>query len=212
MFAALDAARISRETLDLDAGVIRMNVWMAPLSVRFAEAVDRFRGLDGIVVDLRGNPGGLGGMVMGVSGHFLDERISLGTMRMREQKLEFVSNPQQVSPAGLRVEPYGGPLAILIDEMSASTSEVFAGGMQAVGRARVIGRRSAGMALPALMERLPNQDVLYHAGAPIEKLGVTPDITVPLLRGDLLAGRDADLEEALRWIAETRGGWTRRSR
>ena len=68
------------------------------------------------------------------------------------------------------------------------------------------------MALPALMERLPNQDVLYHAvadfttpgGAPIEKLGITPDVAVPLLRDDLLAGRDADLERALEWIAESR--------
>ena len=82
--------------------------------------------------------------------------------------------------------------------------------MQALGRARVFGVRSAGMALPAVTDRLPNDDVLYHAiaslttpsGEQIEQHGVVPDVEVPLVRSDLLAGRDATLEAALGWIAQ----------
>jgi carboxyl-terminal processing protease len=209
-FARISNEEITHDELGIRVGVIQLNVWMSTLSRPFAEAVDRYRGHDGIVIDLRGNPGGVGAMVMGLAGHFIDERISLGTMRLRDQELKFVSNPQRVSPAGKRVRPFDGPLAVLIDEMSASTSEVFAGGVQAVGRARIFGRRSAGMALPALMERLPNQDVLYHAvadfttpsGIQIEKNGISPDVAVALTRDDLLAERDATVEEALRWIAQ----------
>ena len=146
---------------------------------------------------------------MGIAGHFLDERVALGTLSMRNQELEFVANPRRVNPAGDRVQPYDGPVAILTDELTASTSELFAGGMQDLGRARVFGTRSAGMALPAMTDRLPNDDVLYHAianlttasGIEIEQHGVVPDVQIPLVRSDLLAGRDAPLEAALRWIA-----------
>jgi len=207
-------ARLRDKELATDGGrrvgVIEMNVWMTALSEPFAEAVDRYREYDGIVLDLRGNPGGVGGMVMGCAGHFIDERVSLGTLRMRGQELQFVSNPRRVSPRGERVSPFAGPLAVLIDERSASTSEIFAGGVQELGRARLFGSRTVGMALPALMERLPDGDVLYHAvadfatprGMQIEKNGIKPDVPVELSRAGLLAGQDAAMREALRWIDE----------
>ena len=74
-------------------------------------------------------------------------------------------------------------MAILVDETSYSASEVFAGGMQAAGRARVFGARTPGGALPALMRKLPNGDVLEYAiadfvtvsGERIEGRGVVPD-------------------------------------
>jgi carboxyl-terminal processing protease len=190
-------------------GVIYFNVWMIPLAKEFDVAVDRFREHDGIIIDLRGNPGGVGGMVMGISGHFLDEKVSLGTFQTRTTTLKFMSNPRRVNSDGKRVTPYGGPVAVLIDGLSASTSEVFAGGMQGVGRAKIFGTRSAGMALPALMERLPNRDVLYHAfasfttpdGSPIEGRGIVPDEEIALTREDLLTGRDPVLDAALIWIA-----------
>ena len=67
------------------AGVIRFNVWMAAVDREFQRAIDRFRAADGIVIDLRGNPGGLAGMIMGISGHFVGERMTLGVMKTREQ-------------------------------------------------------------------------------------------------------------------------------
>ncbi|MDQ3995696.1 MAG: S41 family peptidase [Gemmatimonadota bacterium] len=192
-------------------GVIRFNIWMPALADDFDRAVDAVRDCRGIVVDLRGNPGGLGFMVAGVGGHFLDSTASLGTMRTRAGELRFTVNPRRATSRGEPVRPYAGPLAILVDPLSGSTSEVFAAGMQAIGRARVFGETSAGQALPAMATRLPTGDVLLHVtadlvapdGRRVEGRGVVPDEPVPLRREDLLAGRDAALEAAVRWI-ETR--------
>ena len=53
------------------AGVIGFNVWMTAVDGPFQQAMDEFRSADGIVIDLRGNPGGLAAMIMGLAGHFL---------------------------------------------------------------------------------------------------------------------------------------------
>jgi carboxyl-terminal processing protease len=190
------------------AGVIKFNVWMAAVDAQFQRAVDELRQSDGIVIDLRGNPGGLAAMLMGISGHFVRDRKSLGVMKTRDSEFRFAANPRLVSAAGERVEPFAGPVAILIDSMSGSASECFTGGMQSIGRARVFGQPSMGQALPALFDRLPNGDVLIHAygdfvtatGTRLEGRGVIPDETVPLAREDLLAGRDRTMDAALAWI------------
>lgn len=190
------------------AGIIRFNVWMPGVDPLFQQAIDRFRSKNAIVVDLRGNPGGLAAMIMGISGHFLTERKALGTMKTRAAELRFAANPRLVNAAGQRVEPFAGPVAILVDSMTGSASECFAGGMQSIGRARVFGQTSMGQALPAFFDKLPNGDVLIHAtgdfvtadGTRLEGRGVVPDEPVALVRSDLLAGRDATLEAALRWI------------
>jgi carboxyl-terminal processing protease len=181
---------------------------MTAVDARFQKAVDEFRQADGIVLDLRGNPGGLAAMLMGISGHFVAERKTLGVMKMRDSELSFFTNPRLVNSAGERVAPFAGPLAILVDAMSGSASECFTGGMQSIGRARVFGQPSMGQALPALFDRLPNGDVLIHAygdfvtadGTRLEGRGVIPDEIVPLRREDLLAGQDRTLDAALAWI------------
>lgn len=198
------------------AGVIGFNVWMAAVDREFQIAIDRFRTADGIVIDLRGNPGGLAGMIMGLSGHFLKEPATLGVMTTKESQhpLKFNANPRRVNASGQRVEPYGGPVAILVDGLTGSASECFTGGMQSLGRARVFGQTSMGRALPALFDKLPNGDVLIHAwgdfvtgtGVRIEGRGVVPDEPVALTRTALLAGRDPALERALAWIDGARTG------
>ena len=131
-------------------------------------------------------------------------------MKTRDAELRFAANPRLVNAAGARVEPYAGPVAILVDAMTGSASECFAGGMQALGRARVFGQTSMGQALPAFFAKLPNGDVLIHAtgdfvtgdGTRLEGRGVIPDVPIALVRSELLAGRDTTLEAALKWIDE----------
>jgi carboxyl-terminal processing protease len=222
MRAALEHEAVT--TADGCIGVIRMNVWMVPLMPAFDRAIDALRGCAGMVIDLRGNPGGVAGMVMGTAGHFLSDTLPLGFMRTRSLELRFKANPRRVGPSGSAVEPFAGPLAVLVDEMSASTSEFFAAGLQGVGRARVFGSPSAGQALPALLVRLPTDDVLMHAiadftgpgGIRIEGRGVLPDVPVNANRHDLLRGIDAPFDAALHWIRQSAspptGGdpsWTR---
>ena len=202
------------------AGLIGFNVWMTAVDAPFQKAIDEFRAAAGIVVDLRGNPGGLAAMMMGLSGHFIDERKTIGVMKTRDNELRFVVNPRRVSGRGERVQPFDGPVAILVDSMSGSASECFAGGMQSLGRVRVFGQPSMGQALPALFARLPNGDVLIHAfgdfvtsdGTRLEGRGVIPDEVVPLDRARLLAGHDAPLDAALAWFDTVGAARTARSR
>ena len=99
-------------------------------------------------------------------------------------------------------------MAILVDGLTGSASECFAGGMQAVGRARVFGETTMGHALPASFTRLPNGDMLLHAiadfvtadGTRLEGRGVIPDEPVRVDAGTLAGGRDPVLEAALAWI------------
>ena len=190
-------------------GVISFNIWMTGASEAIDRAVDSLRGCDGIVLDLRGNPGGIGAMSMGVAGHFLKEPASLGSMIGRDGTLVFNAEPRKVSADGKRVRPYATrPLAILIDGRTASTSEVFAAGLQDLGRARIFGETSAGMALPARASELPNGEVLLHAvadfvtskGTRIEGRGVIPDEPVLPNRAELLKGDDTALSAAAKWI------------
>src|SRR4029079_11564951 len=198
------------------AGVIRFNVWMTAVDAEFQKAMDEFRRFDGIIIDLRGNPGGLAAMLMGISGHFVTERVTLGVMKTRENELRFVANPRTVNASGERVQPFGGPVAILMDSMSGSASECFAGGMQSSGGARIFGQTSMSQSLPALFDRLPNGDVLIHAygdfvtatGTRLEGKGVIPDEPVPLDRADLAAGRDRTMDAALAWIDKSRSAKT----
>jgi len=194
-------------------GVLGFNIWMTGASEAIDKAMDSLRGCDGIVIDLRGNPGGVGAMSMGVAGYFLAEPASLGSMIARDNTIEFMATPRKVSAAGKRVRTFSRPVAIVQDTRSASTSEVFAGGLQDLGRVRVFGETSAGMALPAHAVELPSGDVLMHAianfvtskGTRLEGRGVVPDQAVVPTRAALLAGSDPALDAASAWIAaETR--------
>jgi carboxyl-terminal processing protease len=200
----LDARRINS-----DVEYIAFNYFLDPtrLIPAFQGAVRGCSPCSGVVIDLRGNPGGIGILAMGIAGYFIEKPDQkLGIMRMRDLPLKFVVNP--------RPPVFSGPLAILIDGLSASTSEIFAGGMQDLHRARVFGTRSAGAALPSMIERLPNGDGFQYAaatyqsesGRTLEGAGVTPDEITPLTRAALLAGGDPALDAAVQWIYKQQKG------
>lgn len=190
-------------------GVIRFDIWMPVLAAQFDAAIDSLRTADAIVLDVRGNLGGVGGMSMGFAGHFLDSASSLGEMQQRGGTMLFRANPRRVDTRLRAVTPFRGPLALVVDAQSASTTEIFAGGLQALGRARVFGSLTAGQALPSVPEKLPNGDILYHAianfvgptGKPVEGDGVIPDQVVPIDRRALLRGTDSALDAAITWAA-----------
>jgi len=206
-FGNLPAIRLKFESRKLagGAGYIRFNEFLDPVSImpKFEAALKEFRAAPGVVLDLRGNPGGIGIMAMGIAGFFIDESgKKLGEMKMRDATLKFVIFP--------RPETYPGKLAILIDEGSASTTEILAGGMQDLGRARIFGTQSAGAALPSDIIRLPNGDGFQYAqasytsekGKVLEGAGVTPDEVVRQTQEALLAGRDLVIEAAEAWIEQ----------
>lgn len=186
-------------------GYVAFNVFLngQGLMTAFGKAVEGCTKCDGFIVDLRGNPGGIGAMAMGMAGWFVSQpNQKLGTLYMRSATLSFVVNP--------RVGAFLGPLAILVDGASASTSEIMAEGLKDLGRARIFGTHTAAAALPSVFEKLPNGDGFQYAianyvsegGKPLEGIGVTPDVETPVTREALLAGKDPALDAAVAWIDE----------
>jgi carboxyl-terminal processing protease len=107
-------------------------------------------------------------------------------------------------------DAYAGPVAIIIDSQSASASELFAGTMQAAGRAKIVGRTSCGCLLGFLgYAHVPGgADLAYSEvgfvlsnGKHIEGEGVIPDVPVPLTLDNLRMSRDRPLEEAQETLA-----------
>jgi carboxyl-terminal processing protease len=204
-FGFLPPMAVRFESRKLQGGeeYIRFNIFLKPDMIvpRFGEAIRDCGHCPGIIIDLRGNPGGIGAMAMGMAGFLISQPDQkLGTMYMRTLPIRFVIFP--------RPEVYSGPVAILVDGFTASTSEIFAGGLQDLKRARTFGERTAGAALPSQIERLPNGDGFQYAmanyisesGLQLEGHGVTPDVVVPLDRKALAEGRDAVVEAAIKWF------------
>lgn len=204
-FGNLPPMRVEFESkrLDGDIAYIAFNLFFDPsgLMPKIGEAVEQAIEAPGLILDLRGNPGGIGAMAMGIGGWFIpDKGRKLGTMITRDSRLNFVILP--------RPQVYSGPLAILVDGCSASTTEILAGGLQDLGRGRVFGTPTAGAALPSTIVRLPNGDGFQYAfanyiaegGQALEGRGVLPDELVAPTREALLKQRDPVLQAALDWI------------
>ena len=124
----------------------------------------------------------------------------MGAMRMRRGYLNYNVYPQKGA--------FLGPVAVLIDGSSISTSEIFADSMQVTGRARIVGATSAGAALPSVFKKLPNRYYLQMAtadyetnqGGRIEGVGVIPDEAVRLSPGRLRKGEDSVVAAASKWV------------
>jgi carboxyl-terminal processing protease len=194
---------VETNTTPDDIRIIKFNAWLNPEGVAraFSEIMSDAGSVKGFVIDLRGNPGGIAGMAMGAAGWFTTQHgLKLGTMIFRNQNLNVVVFP--------RPNATNAPLAILVDGSSASTSEIFAGGMQDLKRARVFGSRSAGAALPSAFIRLANGEgfqyiianYISESGETLEGQGVTPDEIVIPTQNELLAGKDPVMDRALAWI------------
>ncbi len=189
--------------LDGNIGYIAFNNFLSPgrLMTVYNEAMTDFMNAKGIILDLRGNGGGIAAMAMGMAGWLIEDKETyLGKMYMRGSELKLVIYP--------RANAFKGPVAILVDELSGSASEFLAGGLKDLGRARIFGINTAGAALPSMIERLPNGDGFQYAianyisagGEVLEGKGVIPDEEVCYTRDTLLDGKDAILERAVDWI------------
>ncbi|MDI1243297.1 MAG: S41 family peptidase [bacterium] len=182
-------------------GYIRFNMWVIPQAAKIRAAIREYANADGMIIDLRGNPGGVGGLAGGVAGLLSDKQISLGSMNSRSGSMSLLGYPQP--------SPYLGKIVVLTDHGSGSTSEMFAVGIQENGRGKVIGETSAGAILLSVFDPLPTGYVFQYAISDykspknilIEGRGVKPDREVALTRESLLVGRDVQLDAA---IAEIR--------
>jgi carboxyl-terminal processing protease len=159
----------------------------------------------GVVIDLRRNPGGET-FSLGISiGEFFDHQVDCGTFIGRNGARS-VKNSWQLGSAN-----YRGKVVVLVDGATGSAAEIFSAVLQDYGRARLVGRRTAGAVLASWFYELPDggelqlsrEDYVAPNGRRIEGNGLEPDIVVPRSLEDLRSGRDRDLEKALEVL---RGG------
>ncbi|MFH1843699.1 MAG: S41 family peptidase [bacterium] len=194
---------VDTRRLEGDIGYLAFNYFFDPIQIMGAcnRAMAEFMDCRGVIVDLRGNGGGIGAIAMGIAGWFIAEKgHRLGTMTTRDSELHFSVNS--------RPQTFSGPLAVLVDDLSASTSEIFAGGLQDLQRARIFGTVTAGAALPSMVEKLPNGDGFQFAvanyvsegGRTLEGAGIVPDEVVIPTRQALGDLGDPILTAAVTWI------------
>ena len=186
--------------LDQDIGYVRFNAFIPPIDQRFPEALESLRDTRGLIIDLRGNHGGVFEVRKPLAEQLVQERTLFWSYKLRDSIEEVYLEPVQ--------DAYGGPLVVLIDVMSASSAEEFSGALQAIGRAVVVGERSAGVCVRMEVKQLPNGALLMVPfaqtrtadGSVLEGNGVTPDIEVALDRDLLLQGIDSQLEAAIDYV------------
>ena len=188
-------------------GYLWFDWWAIDLADKLEPVLARLGDTDGLVIDLRQNPGGTNPGVNRLAKFLLADPgvIAIHTGR--------ATKPREWRHEGGGAAAYRGRVAILIDEGTGSASEVFTALLQERGRATVVGRTSYGGVLISMMLPLPTGGVLQypHAdvttakGQRLEGRGVVPDIAVALRRADLLAGKDTVLERAIEALSSARG-------
>jgi len=182
-----------------DVGVIAFNFFLLePVLTEVQKAIDGFRarGAKAIILDLRGNPGGMGAMAIPVAARLVSKPLTLGTIQFRDY-----GNVLEARPS-LGVKPFTGRVVVLTDEGTASTSEILAAGLQEAGRAVIVGDSTLGAALPSAIERLPGGAVMQYIvadfktpkGVLLEGRGVQPNKRVIETRAGLQSGRDPVLD------------------
>lgn len=207
-----DAERVERPAGHC-IGRIEFTTWVPALGAALERALPSLLECRGLVIDLRGNLGGVMAMMMPAAGWLFDEVTTLGTMSNPAGEIHFRAFPRKVLSDGTSIDPFGGPVAVLVDATSASTSEMFAAGLQGSGRARVFGTRTPGMALPANAMKLSSGDTLMYVtadyigpnGKRIEGGGVAPDQTLTPTPATLADCGDPVLLAAFDWIEERSG-------
>jgi carboxyl-terminal processing protease len=211
------AAFATSRILPSGFGYLRLSQWTLGASNRMITGLSEVKNAPGLIVDLRGNPGGSLLAVKNVMAQFFDKRTEIGrTLTRTGRPVSMFFGALEVIELNLAVpgspEAYKGPVIVLVNESSGSGSEFFAGSMQALGRATVLGQPTCGCLLGFLgYASVPGGGELAYSeigfvmsnGKRIEGEGVIPDHTIPLALADLQLNRDRVLEEAQAILAAT---------
>ncbi len=204
-------ARMERAAIKLDSvvavtlrgggvGSLRIRQFIEETDAEFAEAMKTLKaeGLRGLVIDLRGNPGGMLTTAVRLADLLLDEGRVIVSVQSRRGR-------EEVFAAERDNDLFRGPVAVLIDGTSASASEILAGALRDHRRAVLVGETSFGKGSVQSVLGFPGGDglklttarYLLPDGKAINGTGVEPDVVVALepVERTLLLLQENHLEE-----------------
>ncbi len=177
-------------------GYIRLKSFNENSDKQLLKSVKKFekdRKIKGYILDLRNNPGGLLTQAINITDFFLDdgEIVSTKGRKVSETRKFFARKGDQVK---------GKPIVVLINNGSASASEIFAGALKDHKRAIILGENSYGKGSVQSIIPLENGGGIrltiskYYlpSGKSISEVGVTPDILVEADEDDFLINSDKD--------------------
>ena len=204
------APEVTTHLLPSGNAYIRFDGFQHPVTKEFRQALQKFHDAPGLIVDLRRNGGGDLAVLLPIASYFFARKTLFAKDSTRTGKplssyVGLFKLPLQLYVGHPGDQIYSGPVVILVDAHSASSSEVFAAGMQDTSRATVIGSQSCGCVLgiakPRVMKGggvLEMSEVLWFSpkGRKLEGTGIIPDQIVVPTMFDLQRGRDAVLAAA----------------
>ena len=163
----------------------------------FLEALENTDSTKGLIIDLRGNTGGLLPNAVFVSNLFLENGNKIVSIVGRNgYHYDVIADDSNVD-----IEK---PVVILVDNSSASASEIFSGAMKDYKRAKLVGTKTFGKGMVQKIISLPNETginltiakYLTPKGYDINKNGITPDIEENITNKDILEKRDPQFDKA----------------
>jgi carboxyl-terminal processing protease len=199
------------EVLNIDGhkvGVLKVSSFYDNLTSDAREQLEKLKKekIESLVVDLRGNGGGLITEAAGFTGLFI-EKGPVVQVRDMNNFIETVDDPSSDIM-------YDGPMVVLIDNLSASASEIFAAALQDYGRALIVGSNSFGKGTVQQVRSLSKFYDLFNGelgqlsytiakfyrinGGSTQLRGVTPDVVMPML-SDVQKYSEKELDNALPW-------------
>lgn len=210
--ATSDILNLKRDGKDYKIGVINIPTFYADFQAmqqgdpnyksttrdvrRLIESLQE-KGIQGLVIDLRNNGGGALNEANDLVGLFIDEGPTV-QIRNSENDVQVLTDQD---PAVV----YDGPMVVLVNRMSASASEIFAGAIQDYGRGLVVGSQTFGKGTVQAVRPLNHgqlkitQSKFYRvSGGSTQHKGVMPDIKIPTRIDTTRIGEDA-LPHALPW-------------
>lgn len=201
--AEIEIPSLSSRTLQGNVGYIRLWSFGALTADELHVTLESFIDDDvsGLILDLRDNPGGLLGTAIRVTSEFLGRR----TVVLYEEQAQ-QQRPYRVRSNGVALEV---PLVVLVNERSASASEIVAGALAHYDRALIIGQRTYGKGTVQLPHDLDDGSQLRVTIArwltpgreSISEVGITPDIEVDAEITDTLE-EDAAVQRALQELKQ----------
>ncbi len=196
-------ASVKHEILSGNIGYLQINQFSEDTTELATKAANEFKskGVKGVVVDLRGNPGGLLNAAVDVSGLWLPK----GATVLQEKRGSLVVGTETAKGNNILA---GIPTAVLINEGSASASEIMAGALKDNKVATLFGSKSYGKGSVQAIKPLTGGSELkvtiarwYRpSGENIDKKGITPDTEVEMTNEDYDAKRDPQKDAALNFI------------